>query len=301
MDAAAQAYRPRLRGLLPADWVLAGYFAATAILLLRAPGHAIVVPLAVRLAFFAILFGLRRWPVPRNRFWSFLRLAYPVVFYPYCYAELDLLNTLVTTSRFDEAILVVERAVFRSMPSVELRAWLPWRPLSELLHFAYLSYYLVPSFVVLVLFARHRDYEMAETTAVITATFVACYVCFIFVPVVGPFHHLVPPDPEPLGVVATVVHRILHAGSSVGTAFPSSHVAIATAALLQAIRYDRMAAIVLWVIVPCLALGAVYGGFHYAIDASCGAVLALLVNPIARALSRRGLPKPRVSPEAPES
>jgi membrane-associated phospholipid phosphatase len=98
-------------------------------------------------------------------------------------------------------------------------------------------------------------------------------------------------------VVAELVHRILHAGSSIGTAFPSSHVAISTTALLQALRYDRFVSVVLLVLVPSLALGAVYGGFHYAIDAVCGAVLALIMTPVSRWWWRRCLARaPQAGP-----
>jgi len=142
-------------------------------------------------------------------------------------------------------------------------------------------------FLLLMLLRRNLVDAIGESVTVVTVTFITCYAFFIGFPVVGPFHYLTPPDPASLGVVfPPLVHRILHAGSSPGTAFPSSHVAISTAVWIQAWRHDRAAAIVLKIIVPSLALGAVYGGFHYGIDALCGFVLALLVNPLGRRLWR---------------
>ena len=74
-----------------------------------------------------------------------------------------------------------------------------------------------------------------------------------------------------------LVHWVLRHGSSVGTAFPSSHVAVAVTVLLLARNYGRTAFLCLLALVPGLAVGAVYGGFHYAVDTVAGTLLALIV------------------------
>ncbi len=281
------AFARRERGLFAMDWAVIVYLAVTGILILvTRPAHSPTL-LLIRASVFVVMVALARLPRPRNRFWLFLRLAYPVTFYGMFYAELSDLNTMFTSKRFDSIVVGWERAVFGTMPSVTLRDAWSWTPLSEFLHFAYVSYYAIPTFLLVMLLRGFRIDAIGETVTVVTVTFMTCYVFFIGFPVVGPFHYLTPPDPTSLGAVfPPLVHRILHAGSSPGTAFPSSHVAIATAVWIQAWRHDRPAALVLTVIVPALALGAVYGGFHYGIDALCGFVLALLVNPLGRRLWR---------------
>jgi membrane-associated phospholipid phosphatase len=79
----------------------------------------------------------------------------------------------------------------------------------------------------------------------------------------------------PGGPVRDLVQRILHAGSSRGTAFPSSHVAVATAQALLALRHQRAVGVVVALLAAGLAAGAVYGGLHYAIDAAVGALVGV--------------------------
>lgn len=274
------------KGLLPIDRLMLGYLALTTVLLVVAGrgAPATWAPLGVRLAFAVLLLVLRRWGVPRGRGWEALRLGYPVAYYGFFYAELAILNQLVTSERFDAIVVGWEEALFGGMPSQTWRVAWPFRPLSELLHLAYVSYYGMPSFLLITLLVKRRMRAFEEAAFAITATFMACYAWFIFFPVVGPFHYLGAAElGEHAGVFPALVHGILHQGSSPGTAFPSSHVAIGVAALVEAIRHSRVASVVLGVLVPLMAAGAVYGGFHYAIDAVAGLALAVLVNPVARA------------------
>jgi membrane-associated phospholipid phosphatase len=118
-------------------------------------------------------------------------------------------------------------------------------------------------------------------------TFMTCYVLFIFFPVLGPFHYLDAPDPARLGYFFPRLTRfVLDHGSSRGSAFPSSHVAVAVAVLLQAWRHDRLVLTVLLFLVPAVAFGAVYGGYHYAIDAVAGLIVALLISRVGPGLYR---------------
>lgn len=217
------------RRLLPVDACVLLYLAATGVLLLANAGQVDrPLPVVFRITFLVALVVVLRSPAPASGFLRFLRLAYPVFLYPLFYEELDILNRLVTTTHFDPVIVDIERALFRSQPSVSLREWLPQPWIAEILHFCYVSYYAFAPLVFIRLGFKETWDGVAETATVVTATFVACYVWFIAFPVTGPFHHFSPPDPRTLGyLLPEVTHWILHRGSSVGTAFPSSHVAIA--------------------------------------------------------------------------
>ena len=68
---------------------------------------------------------------------------------------------------------------------------------------------------------------------------------------------------------------LLESGSSQGTAFPSSHVAVATTQSVLAVAFFGRRGIVIPLITAALAAGAVYGGFHYAIDIVAGLALGL--------------------------
>jgi membrane-associated phospholipid phosphatase len=72
----------------------------------------------------------------------------------------------------------------------------------------------------------------------------------------------------------SITLALLEAGSSKGSAFPSSHVAVSVTQTILAWHYfgARRGAVVAMVAAG-LAAGAVYGGFHYAVDVIAGAVL----------------------------
>src|SRR5690606_19851180 len=104
------------------------------------------------------------------------------------------------------------------------------------------------------------------------------YLFFIYFPVQGP-RYLFPPPGGGLevGPAYRLAHRVLEAGSSQGAAFPSSHVAVATAqtALVARLLPRLLPAVAL--LSAGLAAGAVYGGFHYATDVVAGLALAVVL------------------------
>jgi membrane-associated phospholipid phosphatase len=70
-------------------------------------------------------------------------------------------------------------------------------------------------------------------------------------------------------------HRLLGAGSAWGTAFPSSHVAVALIAATCARRGARPLGAVLLPTAALLSLATVYGQLHYAVDVLAGIGLAV--------------------------
>jgi membrane-associated phospholipid phosphatase len=130
---------------------------------------------------------------------------------------------------------------------------------------------------------RGRWDRVEEFLTALLLVFVVCQLFFIGFPVAGPFYHFPEPDPATMGrVFPQLVHAILHRGSSVGTAFPSSHCAVAAICWIVVLRgASRWAKWVLAAIVPALTVGTVYGGFHYGVDALAGWLLALILAPIS--------------------
>ena len=225
-----------------------------------------------------------RWP----RLAKFVSDWYVLGLMPALYTELALLNISVHNGRyFDDIILRWEEQLFGGQPSRELAAAMPWLPLSEFLHFSYIAYYLIiyGPFVLLYMRARRDDHQRAAFT--IMLTFFAHYVFFIYFPVQGPRYLFPAPTGEiENGVMYQLAHRILEAGSSRGAAFPSSHVGVSFAQTALAFVLLRRWAPVLLVLSTGLAVGAVYGGFHYATDAVAGLVFGLLLFFLAPRVAR---------------
>jgi membrane-associated phospholipid phosphatase len=215
-----------------------------------------------------------RFPGPATRVSDF----YPLVLIPFLYAELPFLNQAVWNGRyFDEVILRFEQSLFGTQPSRAWAAAMPALPVSELLHGFYLSYYLIIFLPPIVILASAGRLAFREAVFAVMLTFVAHYMFFIYLPVQGPRYIF----PAPGGVIADgsmyqLTHALLEAGSSRGAAFPSSHVGVAVAQVIICWRYVPRFAPVIAVLAAGLACGAVYGGFHYAIDAIAGAGLGAL-------------------------
>ncbi|HTK55950.1 MAG TPA: phosphatase PAP2 family protein, partial [Gemmatimonadales bacterium] len=94
----------------------------------------------------------------------------------------------------------------------------------------------------------------------------------------GPYHIF----PWPTGEVvnnpmAKLVYATLHSGNSYGAAFPSSHVAATTAAVIAAWLGHRKLGAFLLIPALLLAIGTVYCHMHYAIDASTGLLTGILI------------------------
>ena len=215
----------------------------------------------------------------RMRIPNIIKDWYLLALVPLLYTELAVLNVAVHNGHyFDDIILRWEEQIFGGQPSRELAAAFPNLLLSEFLHFSYIAYYLIiyGPFVYWYLKGRRADHQRATFT--IMLTFFAHYIFFIYFPVQGPRYLF----PAPTGDIASgpmynLAHQILEAGSSRGAAFPSSHVGVSFAQTAMTFLMLKRWAPVLVVLSTGLAVGAVYGGFHYATDAVTGFVYAMLI------------------------
>jgi membrane-associated phospholipid phosphatase len=213
----------------------------------------------------------------------------PLLLIPALYAELAVLNLSVHGGvYFDATIIRWEQLLFGAQPSHDWAAAAPFLWLSEPLHAAYLSYYLIIYGPPSVLFVAGRREEFRTCVFGLLLAFFLHYVFFIFFPVQGP-RYLYPPAGGALagGPMYQLTHRVLEAGSSQGAAFPSSHVGVSVAQTLFAIRFLPGLAPLVALLTVGLTAGAIYGGFHYATDAAAGLLLgvtAFLAAPRVAAL-----------------
>jgi membrane-associated phospholipid phosphatase len=164
----------------------------------------------------------------------------------------------------------ISREWWQSAPS---RSW------STILHAAYLSYYLIISAPALY-FAWQGDLQAVRRfVLVVIATFVICYLAFIFFPVAGPYYQFARPDRWFIdNLPARLTYEALATGSSYGAAFPSSHVAAALAATLAAARSSRPLGLLLLIPTMLMTVGVVYCQMHYAVDALAGVTVGLVTT-----------------------
>ncbi len=271
----------RTRGYNPVDVLMLGYLALTAGLLVFSPlacpnrGLLVATHMVLLVAVFALRFVPRRHPA-----WvRVVRDWYPMAALPFFYRELEYLSRLITDGYHDEWVVSLDQAIFGFQPSQQLFRMIPLPAVSEFLHFAYFAY--IPSLaaVGLWLYLTRRIEEHRVYVTSLMATFFVCYTIFIFVPVTGPFHHFGPIDPAvKQAFFAQIIHNGLLSASSVGTAWPSSHVAVGVVMWLVSWRFLRRLRWATMVIAIGIFFGTVYGGYHYASDAIAGLALGLAMG-----------------------
>ena len=230
------------------------------------------------------------WPGAglRREVGRFFRLFLPVAVTPVLYSELEYLNQLVSPGYLDGAVQGWEAAVFGQQPSLTAARRFGSLWLSEALHFGYVSYYLVVPGAAVAVYRNRGEAGLARLSVTVALAFFVCYLCFAVFPVAGPRYEFARiAGPQADGFFFSLVHTVLEAGSSKGTAFPSSHVAASAAALLACWRGARRW---FWIFLPAVALltaGTVYGRFHYGVDAAAGLVVAFAAFASAPGLARR--------------
>jgi membrane-associated phospholipid phosphatase len=218
---------------------------------------------------------------PRARragpFGRFLSEFYPLALTVALYTHVGLVNAASGVSH-DAVVQRWEQALFGGQPSLEWVRAFPSPAWSTLMHAAYLSYYPVLAGAPLGLWAGGRREAARSTLLLMMATFYVCYAIFLAFPVTGP-RYLFPVAENAATAVplAVLARRLLEGGSAWGTAFPSSHVALALVAAVCAWRGLRPLGAVLVPAAVLLSLATVYCQFHYAVDALAGAALAAAV------------------------
>jgi membrane-associated phospholipid phosphatase len=260
----------------PSSWIpLAFAHLAGALLLLR-PGPLGTLGRSLTSRFGRITRVLHHW--------------YPLIVMPFLYAELPLLNGAVHDGRyFDSRIIGIEQSVFSGQPSRDFAHAAPHLWISELLHAAYFSYYIIIYAPPLILYLMGRREQFRRALVALMAAFFVHYVFFVYFPVQGPRYLYPNPVAEGArGPVWHLVQSVLEAGASRGAAFPSSHVGVAVAQTLNMFFYLPVLGPLLAPLSVGLALGAVYGGYHYATDAVLGALLGGAVALFAWRFLRRG-------------
>jgi len=282
-----------MRGATAMDRLVFAYLAITGLFALIFGGRlGLGIAIVHALACVAVL-ALGRWQ-PRKGFVGFLRASYGVALCPAFYAELAILNRFFTERFFDGLMQDWDAIVFGGQPSMDLSVWLPWLPFSEVLHLGYFAYYAIVPAALIGAYATRGFDALARVAFGVTAAFFVSYMIFAVFPVAGPRYEFVRIGGEISdGALYGLVHSILEGGSSKGTAFPSSHIAASLVAVLGAGREDARWFWLLIIPELALALGTVYGRFHYGVDALAGVAVALAVWLATPALFRaleRGQP-----------
>jgi membrane-associated phospholipid phosphatase len=208
----------------------------------------------------------------------FFRLLYPFILMTFFYQFCGQLVGTVVPDLHDHRIVSLEKSLFGVNPTL----WLDQHPnvfLTELMSAGYLSYYIMIPGLSLLLFFTRRDAEIRRFVTAGCVTFFASYLIFILYPAAGPRFHLDGLYQNTLTgpVLRPLVMFVIDNAAFRGGAMPSSHVAVAVVVLFFTVRSFRKRGWLLSPVVLALALGTVYGRFHYVSDVVVGVLMGIII------------------------
>jgi membrane-associated phospholipid phosphatase len=209
-----------------------------------------------------------------------LRELYPMVFVVFVWTEMGLIREMFHATANDAVIAAADQLLFgRHLHAVWMPA-MPHRWFSESMFVVYLAYYPIVFLTPVVLLLRRRRDALRAVTFGLAAGYLTCYGVYALFPVDGPVHTMgrfVGPLTE--GLFYRISVSAVHAGDSLGTAFPSSHVVGAVSlAILGARWLSRPVALVFGLEAAGVVLATVYTQNHFAIDAAVGLCVAAVVQ-----------------------
>jgi len=298
-----------MRSYRPVDYLTQGYLALTGVLILLFHGEHLPmwpVLLGAHVAVLALVHGLIRSAARhQNRLLALLRDWYPLVLYTFMYWETHRLDCLFVHRPLDAWFIAADRRLFGCQPSRAFMLRLPYLAVSETLYLFYFSYYVMLPGTGLILYLCDRR-RFLRYVFTVSFVFYACYLIYIFLPVLGPHGWpsmppevapmLGPPD-VPSHLTHGVFYRVMRLVYSFfepagGAAFPSSHVAVALTTLWFSWRYVKRIRWIHLIAVVMLAFSTVYCGYHYGVDTIAGVAAAALLVPAAEAVYKAAEPDP---------
>jgi membrane-associated phospholipid phosphatase len=283
------------------DGVTQAYVGLVGLLVLFAHGDAVPrwrLLVAAHVAALVLIHALIRFQAPRpnNALLDILRHFYPLILFTPFYCETGALNHMFIRGFLDPSFIRLEARLFGLQPSLAFMEWLPYPAVSEVFYGAYFSYYLMIAGVGLALFFRNRE-QFFHYASVLSFVSYACFLTYIFIPVIGPrifFRHFtdypLPADVLPAappgfpaaiqaGGLYQVMAWIYRSFETPGAAFPSSHVAVAITTVTFSFRYLRPIRWFHFALMIILCGSTVYCRYHYAVDVVAGALTAAVLVP----------------------
>jgi membrane-associated phospholipid phosphatase len=203
---------------------------------------------------------------------------HPLMLFPLLYKEVEVLAAVIGDWRLTAAIPACESALFAGQPSLYLSERLAFVPLSEYLHFCYLSYVIVIPSVSAYWYVSGRRAAFGELLLMLSTVLLGSYLFFILLPVDSPYYLSQRLGPPLSGhFFFDLVHQMSARGGARGGAFPSAHVSGSVVVSLVAWRHQRRLTYLLVPLTGSVMIATVYGRFHYVLDTLAGAALAIAV------------------------
>ncbi len=234
-------------------------------------------------------------------FLIFLRNWYLVPVTLVVFKELYLMIHPINPHDFDELFIAIDRWMFGVDPTRWMAQWAT-PLLTELMQFAYSSFYFLFLIVGMELYKRKRMEEFEYGAFLCLFGFYLSYVVYFFFPAVGPrfsLHEFETTNTDLPGLLFTNALRdFVNMAESIPRnspnpidfaqrdVFPSGHVQLTLVLMFFSYRYRVKSRHVIAVVGTLLVISTVYLRYHYVIDAIAGVLFMLLTIGTARHLYR---------------
>ncbi len=216
--------------------------------------------------------------------WEFAHDWLPLIFFVSVFEEVSFLSLAFRGSWQNPTLIAWESAMFAVPPAEWLHHYsAPW--FTELLEFGYLTFYpLYPAVAGVLWVTRKRPrYSGAfrRLTDSLSVGYAVCYATYLLFPTRSPSNEAGLDSvsvPRPGGPFHSLVQSIQGQAGVHGNAFPSAHIMLAVIVLVFTFRYLPRFSPWLLACVILMCVGAVYDGYHYALDIFAGALLGILIG-----------------------
>ena len=216
--------------------------------------------------------------------WEFANDWLPALFFITVFEQVSFLALSLQGTWQNGFLVAWESALFAAPPAEWLQQFsTPW--FSELLEFGYFTFFPLYPAVAGVLWAwRHRlrfEGAFRHLTDSLSVGYVICYATYLLFPTRSPAHDagIDSLSSRESGGPFHLLVRLIQGRAGVhGNAFPSAHIMLASVVMVFCFRYLPRLAPWLLVLVVLMGFGAVYDGYHYALDVFAGGLLGIVVG-----------------------
>ncbi len=231
-----------------------------------------------------------RYPVPRTSGMMLLRWmqglvrqAYPLALFIYFFIAVTRFDTALSGIDLDPYFAAMDTFLFGSVPSSWLLFEYPSFLLSELLHGAYVLYYISIPGLAFWLYAKNKN-ALKEYLVVGMFIFYAACLTYAVLPVVGGrFDPAIRALTETYryGLFTRIMVFIYRNSAHTGAAFPSTHALMSLVLAIMSIKRSRPLALVFSINAALIMVATVYCGYHYVVDIIAAIMYTAILYPVA--------------------
>ncbi len=205
-------------------------------------------------------------------------LGFPTICILLIFDSLEWIVHYVNPKDIDPVLIKLDYLIFRNHPTIMLEKIM--NPiLTDILQFAYSTYYFIPISFGLILLYKKQYKEFDKALFLILLCFYLSYLGYILFPALGPRFYLKELQTIELQgyVIAEPLIDLLNRLEGIKRdAFPSGHTGITILVLYLSWKYSRVFFWIALPVVSALIFATVYCRYHYVVDVIAGVILFLI-------------------------